>query len=90
MTEELRGLLERLNATVAKITEGDGTVARLIEDPQVYEALNDVIVGIDESKLLRWLIRNRQKAGIRKRYDEEQQNLKTPAEDEESGTLRDP
>ena len=45
----------------------------LIDDPSVYEAINDVIVGIDESKLLRWLVRNRQKTGIKKRYSEEQQ-----------------
>jgi ABC-type transport system substrate-binding protein len=36
-----------------------------------YDAIQDVIVGINESKLLRWLIRNRQKAGIEKRYEEE-------------------
>ena len=45
----------------------------LIEDPSIYEAINDVIVGIDESKLLRWLVRNRQKSGIKNRYREEQQ-----------------
>ena len=45
----------------------------LIDDPSVYEAINDVIVGIDESALLRWLVRNRQKTGIKKRYREEQQ-----------------
>lgn len=72
LTDELTGLLERLNLATARITEGDGTVARLIEDPAVYEAINDVVIGIDESKLLRWLIRNRQKAGIKKRYRDTQ------------------
>ena len=45
----------------------------LIDDPSVYEAINDVIVGVDESRLLRWLVRNRQKTGIKNRYREEQQ-----------------
>ncbi|MEM7050426.1 MAG: MlaD family protein [Acidobacteriota bacterium] len=70
VSENLRQLVERLNRLSGQLTEGDGTAARLIADPQVYEALNDVIVGINESRLLRWLIRNRQKAGIEKRYDE--------------------
>jgi phospholipid/cholesterol/gamma-HCH transport system substrate-binding protein len=49
----------------------DGTVGRLIADPTVSDALNDVIVGIDRSKALRWLIRNRQRSGIQKRYEDE-------------------
>jgi len=70
ITEELEQLLSRLNLVADKIEGGDGTAAQLINDPQVYEALNDIIVGVNESRLLRWLIRNRQKAGIEKRYHE--------------------
>ena len=40
---------------------------------------NDVIVGVHESKFLRWLVRDRQKSGIKKRYDEAQANV-TPGE----------
>ncbi|RMH22666.1 MAG: MCE family protein [Acidobacteria bacterium] len=75
LTEELTTLLERLNLATAKLTEGEGTVAKLLDDPSIYEALNDIVVGIDESKLLRWLIRNRQKAGIKKRYKDEKSEL---------------
>ncbi|MEM8961879.1 MAG: MlaD family protein [Acidobacteriota bacterium] len=70
VTDELDALLERLNSIVKDVDEGDGTVSRLLHDPSVYEALNDVIVGIEESWMLRWLIRNRQKAGIEKRYED--------------------
>lgn len=80
VTSELQELLERLNRTAAAITEGDGTISQLIHDPQVYEAINDVIVGINESKLLRWLIRNRQKKGIEERYEEAQSELEGPGE----------
>jgi hypothetical protein len=44
----------------------------MITDPSVYESINDILIGINESKLLRWLIRNRQQSGIQKRYNEEQ------------------
>jgi phospholipid/cholesterol/gamma-HCH transport system substrate-binding protein len=67
---QLEGLVERLDGLTADIAEGEGTVGRLIQDPEVYQAINDVIVGVNESRLLRWLIRNRQKAGIEKRYRE--------------------
>jgi phospholipid/cholesterol/gamma-HCH transport system substrate-binding protein len=70
VTEEVRQFVERLNEVSAKLSEGEGTAARLINDPQIYEAVNDIIVGIHESRLLRWLIRNRQKAGIEKRYED--------------------
>jgi phospholipid/cholesterol/gamma-HCH transport system substrate-binding protein len=68
---EFNGLLHQLNDTVAKINAGQGTAGKIIADPSVYESLNDILIGINESKLLRWLIRNRQQTGIEKRYDEQ-------------------
>jgi hypothetical protein len=68
-TQNLRDFSHRLDSIGRKLDEGQGTAGRLINDPAIFDAANDIIVGIDESKLLRWLIRNRQKSGIRKRYD---------------------
>jgi phospholipid/cholesterol/gamma-HCH transport system substrate-binding protein len=73
---EFAGLVRDLNASVEKINQGNGTASKLLNDPAVYESINDILIGINESKLLRWLIRNRQEKGIEKRYDTEQ---KTPA-----------
>jgi phospholipid/cholesterol/gamma-HCH transport system substrate-binding protein len=69
-------LVHQLNEVVSKINNGNGTAGKLITDPSVYESINDILIGINESKLLRWLIRNRQQAGIEKRVDEQQ---KAPA-----------
>ncbi|MEA2240412.1 MAG: phospholipid/cholesterol/gamma-HCH transport system substrate-binding protein [Thermoanaerobaculia bacterium] len=74
---EFNGLLKQLNDTVAKVNRGEGTAGKLISDPSVYESVNDILIGINESKLLRWLIRNRQQSGIQKRYDTE--SAKPPA-----------
>jgi len=68
---EFNSLLHQLNDTVAKINSGQGTAGKIIADPSVYESINDILIGINESKLLRWLIRNRQQTGIEKRYDQE-------------------
>lgn len=70
VTDEVRQFVERLNGISLKLSEGEGTASKLINDPQIYDAVNDVIIGINESRLLRWLIRNRQKAGIEKRYED--------------------
>jgi hypothetical protein len=63
-------LVRQLNEVVTKINTGQGTAGKIIADPSLYESVNDILIGINESKLLRWLIRNRQQTGIEKRYDE--------------------
>lgn len=71
VTEQLRELIGNLNLVSAKLNEGDGSLALLINDPSLYEAIDDILVGVDESKMLRWLVRNSQKSGIEQRYHEE-------------------
>jgi phospholipid/cholesterol/gamma-HCH transport system substrate-binding protein len=75
ITGKLNEIVNRLNEISLKLSRGDGTAAKLINDPQIYDAVNDVIIGINESRLLRWLIRNRQKKGIEKRYEDTRQSL---------------
>lgn len=72
VARDLENLLRNLSLVSDKLAQGDGTLGKLIEDPSAYEALNDILVGVDNSKMLRWLIRNRQKSGIEVRYDEAQ------------------
>ena len=71
LTDELRGFVVALRRVAEKLDQGDGTAARLLNDPSAYEALDDILIGIDESRLLRWLIRNRQGKGIASRYRRE-------------------
>lgn len=86
MMAEFQTLVQRLGETARKLNEGEGTAGRLISDPAIYESINDILIGINESKLLRWLVRNRQAAGIETRYKAAtgKQNL-TPAEKQETG-----
>lgn len=75
---EFTALVRQLNEVVTKINAGEGTAGKLIADPAVYESVNDILIGINESKLLRWLIRSRQQAGIEKRVDEQKKVPVTP------------
>ena len=68
---EFTALVHQLNEVVTKINQGEGTAGKLISDPAVYESVNDILIGINESKLLRWLIRSRQQAGIEKGVEEQ-------------------
>ena len=69
---EFSGLVHQLNDTVVRLNSGNGTAAKLINDPSIYESINDILIGINESKMLRWLIRSRQQKGIDKRVEVEQ------------------
>lgn len=76
---EFTHLVTQLNETVRKVNAGEGTAGKLVSDPSVYESINDILIGINESKMLRWLIRSRQQKGIEKRIDTEQKSPTAPA-----------
>lgn len=80
VSAELKSLIENLNSISGKLERGEGALGAMINDPAVYEALQDVVVGINESAMLRWLVRNRQKAGIERRYEDEQGPQPVPDE----------
>ena len=73
--DDLKKLSSHLANVAAKLDSTEGTAGKLIADPAVHAAIDDILVGINESKLLRWLIRDRQRSGIKKRYDEAQKSL---------------
>jgi phospholipid/cholesterol/gamma-HCH transport system substrate-binding protein len=73
--DDLKKLSSHLANVAAKLDSTQGTAGKLIADPAVADAINDILVGVNESKTLRWLVRNRQKSGIQKRYDEAQEGL---------------
>lgn len=81
--KELMKDLSRLSSSLARVAEkvdrGDGTAGRLVNDPALFEAIDDILVGVNESKLLRWLVRNRQRSGIQARYEAEKAKGGDPA-----------
>ncbi|MGB6361095.1 MAG: hypothetical protein WBG64_00355, partial [Thermoanaerobaculia bacterium] len=84
--QDIQQMIMNLRVLSDRLEQGDGTLGQLINDPQVYEAMNDIIVGIDESKMLRWLVRNRQKSGIQVRYEDQvegEEGPEPPSQDQE-------
>lgn len=68
--DKVREVVDRIDVVSREVTEGDGTVAKLLNDREVYDAVKDILVGVHESRILRWLIRNRQTKGIEVRYED--------------------
>jgi phospholipid/cholesterol/gamma-HCH transport system substrate-binding protein len=69
-TGNLKNFSQSLDSIGRKLDGGQGTAGKLINDPQIFDAARRLVVGIDESALLRWLIKNRQRAGIKKEYSD--------------------
>ena len=69
-TTNLRHLSEHLDSISRKLDEGEGTAGKLINDPSLFDAANHLAVGVNESAILRWLLKDRQKAGIKKEYND--------------------
>src|SRR5580765_3505562 len=69
-TGHLNNFSKSLDSIGKKLDSGQGTAGKLINDPAIFDAANHVVVGLDESWMLRWLIRDRQKSGIEKDYNE--------------------
>lgn len=67
VSAKLRSTLDNLSKVSGKLASGQGTLGKLIDDPGVYNGLKDVVVGVNQNKALRWLVQNRQQAGMAKR-----------------------
>ena len=71
LSADLQSLVENLNRVAEKLDRGTGSAAQMINDPELYQAMKDIVTGIDESAILRRLIRNRQKKGVEVRLEKE-------------------
>jgi phospholipid/cholesterol/gamma-HCH transport system substrate-binding protein len=69
--DNLALLTKTLRAIAEKLDRGDGTAGRMLNDPQLWEDLEHVIRGVNESKTMSWFIRNRREAGEKAEAKEE-------------------
>jgi phospholipid/cholesterol/gamma-HCH transport system substrate-binding protein len=69
-SENMRSFSEHLDSISRKLDDGTGTAGKLINDPAIFDAANRLVVGVDESAILRWLVKDRQKSGIKKEYND--------------------
>ena len=53
---DLEATMRNMASITSKIDRGDGTLGALVNDPGVYQGVRDVVTGIQESRMLRWLV----------------------------------
>jgi phospholipid/cholesterol/gamma-HCH transport system substrate-binding protein len=63
--KDLGGLTVALRSLAEKLDHGSGSAAQIVNDPQLYRDMENVVRGVKDSRILSGLIRNRRKAGER-------------------------
>jgi phospholipid/cholesterol/gamma-HCH transport system substrate-binding protein len=63
--DDLAALTRSLRNIADKIDRGTGTAGKMVNDPELFDDLENVVRGIQQSSLARWYLRNRRAAGER-------------------------
>lgn len=63
IAQELETTLTNLREIAEKINRGDGSVSRLINDQTLARGIESIVIGVNDSRFLSWLIQNRRKKG---------------------------
>lgn len=68
--DDLQALTRHLRSVMQKLDEGEGTAGAFINDPQLYQDLENVVRGVENSAVTSWFIRNRRKSGEQSQAEE--------------------
>lgn len=60
---DVKRIADNLAAITDKLNKGEGTLGSLINDPQLIEDLKKVVRGVQNSKMMSWLIRHYREKG---------------------------
>lgn len=63
--DDLAGITKSLHSVADKLDRGDGSAARFVNDPQLWDDIESVVRGVKRSRLVSWYVRNRREAGER-------------------------
>lgn len=74
LMDDLYSAVHSISSITAKIDTGKGTLGGLVNDPEVYLGLRDVILGVERSSLMKWIIKGRKEAGEKERKKIEENN----------------
>ena len=61
--DDLQALTSHLRSVMEKLDEGEGTAGAFLNDPLLYQDLENVVRGVENSAVTSWFIRNRRKSG---------------------------
>jgi phospholipid/cholesterol/gamma-HCH transport system substrate-binding protein len=70
--DDLLALVANLRSIATKLDDGQGSLGELINDPRLYDDLENVVRGVEHSKVVSWFVRNRRRAGEKLEHEEEE------------------
>jgi len=82
--EDLKALVHSLRSASEKLDRGEGAAGAFINDPQLYQDLEDVVRGVKDSKVVSWFIRSKREKGEKHRLEEESRNTEQENKDDVS------
>jgi phospholipid/cholesterol/gamma-HCH transport system substrate-binding protein len=77
---DLKKTTENLKEITEKLNRGDGTAGAFINDPTLYRDLQDIVHGVQKSKMMSWFIRHYRKKGEKERMKEEEEKKSQDAQ----------
>ncbi len=76
IAKDLGSAAHDLSQVATKINSGQGTLGALVNDRVLYDATEDIVAGVGDSKFARWLLRHYQKKGIEEELQKEKKQQK--------------
>ena len=74
LANDLQNLVRNLREISDKINSGQGTLGAFVEDRTVYDGMEEIVAGVNDSKFARWLMRHYRKKGIKAEQNEEEKS----------------
>jgi len=71
LLKKIDGAAGHADSILRKVDGGKGTIGGLVNDPEVYEGLKDVVAGVQKSRVGKGLVRHYGKKGAKEREGDE-------------------
>ena len=72
LLKKIDGAAGHAESILRKVDGGEGTLGGVVNDPEVYEGLRDIVVGIEKSRIGKGMIRRYGRKGAEERAREEE------------------
>jgi phospholipid/cholesterol/gamma-HCH transport system substrate-binding protein len=74
VSNDFRSAMHSIASIAAKIDTGHGSIGRLINEEELYQGIEDVVLGVKKSSIAKALIRGRRKSGEKERVKQTEKN----------------
>jgi phospholipid/cholesterol/gamma-HCH transport system substrate-binding protein len=73
LLKKIDGAVGHADSILRKVDGGKGTIGGLVNDPEIYQGLKDVVAGVQKSRVGKGIVRHYGKKGAKDRGDEERE-----------------